>query len=61
MTMTNKNYCQASTTFKKSCIGAGVEPTSRQVSKYKRGKGRAYRWMRGHFIFRQEKGESNEL
>lgn len=40
---TNKNFAKNNTAFKKACENAGVQPTARQASKYRRGLGSAYR------------------
>lgn len=40
--VTNREYAETDK-FKAACKRAGVEPTPRQASKYRNGKGRAYR------------------
>jgi hypothetical protein len=39
--MTNKEFSRSDPIFRKSCELAKCEATSRQASKYRRGKGRA--------------------
>lgn len=39
--MTNKKFAEASTLFRKACELAGIEPTSRQASRFLNGSGAA--------------------
>ena len=39
---TNAEYAKTSTHFRSHCLAAGVEPTKRQASKFRRGVGSAY-------------------
>lgn len=38
---TNKKFAKENQKFRKACEDAGIEPTSRQASKYRRGFGKA--------------------
>jgi len=40
---TNRNWAKENKPFKKACEIAGIPPTARQASKFKRGIGSAYR------------------
>ena len=40
--MTNKDFAEKDEPFKKACEQAGVKPTKRQASKWRRNKGKAY-------------------
>lgn len=40
--MTNREYAEKDKAFKEACKRAGINPTTRQASKYRRGKGLAY-------------------
>jgi len=42
--MTNHEFAKTEK-FKEVCGNAGVEPTRRQASKYRNGKGKAYAWV----------------
>jgi hypothetical protein len=44
--MKQNNSIMENEAFKKSCAAAEIEPTRRQASKFKRGKGRAYSMLR---------------
>jgi len=39
--MTNRKYCKENAIFKEACSLATVDPTRRQASKFRLGKGRA--------------------
>lgn len=39
--MTNKEFAKTNTKFKDACKKAKVDPTPRQASKYKHGRGKA--------------------
>jgi len=41
--MTNKEFAEKNTAFKKSCSTAKVLPTKRQASKFRRGMGSAFK------------------
>ena len=45
--MSNKEFAAKNEAFRKACERAGVEPTSRQASKYQNKKGAAYKSGRG--------------
>lgn len=40
-TMTNREFAAKDDTFRSCCSEAGVEPSVRQASKYRRGRGKA--------------------
>lgn len=40
---TNAQFAAENDTFKQACATAGVEPTKRQASKFRRGMGQAWR------------------
>lgn len=42
--ITNKKFAAEDETFKNACDKAGIEPTMRQASKYRRKKGLAIRF-----------------
>lgn len=44
--MRNRMFCKLDDYFKKACKLAGVEPTPRQASKYRMGKGSAIPFKR---------------
>lgn len=41
--MTNRQYAQTNNVFQSACSRAGLPPTKRQASKYRRQRGRAFR------------------
>lgn len=41
--MTNKDFAQKDNLFKSCCEAVGLEPTRRQASKFRNGKGKAYK------------------
>lgn len=41
--MTNKEFSEQDKVFNKACNIAGINPTKRQASKYRNGRGLAYR------------------
>ncbi|NDC88650.1 MAG: hypothetical protein EB075_07580 [Bacteroidetes bacterium] len=41
--MTNAHFARTNKTFAAACVAAGIEPTSRQAGKFRRGEGIAYR------------------
>ena len=43
--VTNAHFASNNKEFKKACKEAGVKPTSRQASKFRRGMGKAYQQM----------------
>ena len=43
MTESNQKFMDRDLTFRRHCRDCGLEPTRRQASKYRRGKGAAYR------------------
>lgn len=45
--MTNAQMAYDDGNFRKVCQNAGVEPTKRQASKFRRGQGKAYKKMKG--------------
>ena len=40
---TNREFAAQDQTFRTACFNAHVEPTKRQASKYRNGKGRAFK------------------
>ena len=44
--MTNREMTKNDKTFLKACENAGVDPTKRQASKFRRGMGLAYKIMK---------------
>ena len=44
---TNAEFAKENATFRKACEAAGVEPTTRQASKYRNGQGIAYKTREG--------------
>ncbi len=45
--MTNKEFAARNAEFRKACSNAGIEPTSRQASKYRNKCGLAYQSKKG--------------
>jgi hypothetical protein len=43
--ITNYEYSTRDFDFKQACSKAGIEPTKRQASKYRRGKGKAIKFV----------------
>jgi len=41
--VTNKDFAQKDSLFKTCCEAVGLEPTRRQASKFRNGKGKAYK------------------
>jgi hypothetical protein len=41
--VTNKEFAQKDSLFKSCCEAVSLEPTRRQASKYRSGKGKAYK------------------
>lgn len=41
--MTNKKFAQEDKAFKKACEAVGARPTQRQASKFRNGKGAAFK------------------
>ena len=41
--MTNRKFAKEDTAFQKACEVNGVRPTTRQASKYRNGKGAAFK------------------
>jgi hypothetical protein len=43
----NRAFAGQDENFKRACFDAGVEPTKRQASKFRRGIGRAHKALKG--------------
>lgn len=41
--MTNKEFSKENKNFNEACLNAGINPTKRQASKFRRGKGVAWK------------------
>lgn len=41
--VTNREFSEVDTKFREACKAAGVQPTKRQASKYRRGLGSAFK------------------
>lgn len=41
--VTNKKFAEMDEAFKNACIKANIQPTKRQASKFRRGKGIAFK------------------
>lgn len=57
-TVTNGEFSKQDKLFRTCCELAGIEPTKRQVSKYRRGFGKASRFKAEGKIALSEKAES---
>jgi hypothetical protein len=44
--VTNKEFSSTNAAFQAACIEAQIEPTTRQASKWRMGKGKAYKTAR---------------
>ena len=44
--MTNKEFAKTDPKFRAACERAGIEPTARQASKYRRGFGLAFQFSK---------------
>ena len=44
--MTNREFAKADNGFREACEAVGISPTVRQASKWRRGKGKAWKQVR---------------
>ncbi|KKM94612.1 hypothetical protein LCGC14_1196550 [marine sediment metagenome] len=45
--MTNRKFAKTNKRFVEACESAEVKPTVRQASKWRREKGKAWKWLQG--------------
>ncbi|KKM61421.1 hypothetical protein LCGC14_1531810 [marine sediment metagenome] len=45
--MTNREFAKVKEDFKKACEVVEIQPTVRQASKWRRKKGKAWKWLQG--------------
>ena len=46
--MTNRKFAKEDEKFQKACMSVEIEPTTRQASKFRNKKGKAYKAQRGN-------------
>jgi len=44
--MSNREYAEKTKAFREACSEAQIEPTIRQASKWRNGKGKAFAWLK---------------